>query len=240
MGPLAIISVAKTDPFPDELLPPLWSAEAKAMLESAPTDAQRRALSADRRTLQALFRALQRRIRLVAPASLLRAGLQKERDEWVSLGEEALDACLQPLTSSTNNALATGRTPRVPLESHAVVSQARSRLSTTIRGQLEAQKSSALNRVQGELVSFAYQVIEYFQAEIRNRDLTLERRRQAPPEAGPIELWQGQVAALDRALATARLNYSEATKFLQHLSGGSQLYGSTQPVTLLMALIFDD
>lgn len=240
LGPLVIISVAQTDPFPDELLPPLWSEVAKAMLEAAPTDAQRRALSADRRTLQALLRALQRKVRLAGPASLIRAGFGKGQEGWLALSEEELDACLQPLTSSTDNALARGRTPRVPLERHEVVGQLRSRLSAVIRGQLEAQRSSALSRIQGEFVSFAYQASSYFQSEIRNRELALERRRQAPPEAGPVELWQGQVAALDRALAMARQNYSETSQALKHLSGGNQLYGSTQPITLLMSFITDD
>jgi ATP-dependent helicase HepA len=39
IGPLVLISVAKIDPCPDELLPPLWTPEVREMLEAAPTDA---------------------------------------------------------------------------------------------------------------------------------------------------------------------------------------------------------
>ena len=38
----------------------------------------------------------------------------------------------------------------------------------------------------------------------------------------------------------ARLNFSEATTFLQNLAGGSILYHRIQPCTVLMALIADD
>ncbi|WP_165899313.1 hypothetical protein [Rhodovulum steppense] len=57
----------------------------------------------------------------------------------------------------------------------------------------------------------------------------LERRRQAPPEAGPVELWQGQVAALERSLSMARLNFSEATDFLQGLAAGHHPARTVQP-----------
>lgn len=99
---------------------------------------------------------------------------------------------------------------------------------------------SVLNTVRKELAVFALQVSAHFQAEIRNRELALERRRQSPPEAGPVELWQGQVAALERSLSMARLNYSEATMFVRDIAGGSVLFGGVQPLTVLMALVADD
>ncbi len=240
IGPLVIISAAQIDPFPDGLLPPLWTPRAKEILETAPTDAQRRALSADRYALQALFHALQRKIRIAAPARLGRVGSWKARDGWQDLTVDQVDLCLQPITTSTNNALAKGRTPLVPLEKHEVVNVIRSRQLAAITSQLEQYKASVLNSVRKELVGFALQASAHFQAEIRNRELALERRRQSPPEAGPVELWQGQVAALERSLEMARLNYSEATTFIRDIAGGSVLFGGIQPCTVLLALVTDE
>jgi ATP-dependent helicase HepA len=218
----------------------LWTPEAKEMLEAAPTDAQRRALSADRNALQSLFRALQRKIRIAAPSSFIRVGSYKARDGWQDLTEEEVDLCLKPITSSTNNALAKGRTPRVALERHDAVNLIRSRQVAAINSKVEKCRAAIVNNVRQELVGFANQLSAHFLAEIRNREMALERRRQSPPEAGPVELWQGQVAALERSLAMGRLNFSEATTFLQGLAGGSSLFGKIQPCTALMALIADD
>lgn len=240
IGPLVVISVAQIDPFSDELLPPIWTPEAREMFETAPTDNQRGAVKADRRSLQTLFRALQRRVRIAAPAEIMRVGSWKAKEGWRALSEEEVDLCLQPITPSTNNAVAKGRTPPVALEKHEAVNAVRSRHVDTITSQVEKYRDSALNRFQHEIADFAYLVSAHFQAEIRNRELALERRKQARPEAGPIELWQGQVAALERSLAMAKLNFSEATTFLQSLAGGNILYKRIQPCTVLMALIADD
>jgi ATP-dependent helicase HepA len=80
----------------------------------------------------------------------------------------------------------------------------------------------------------------HFLAEIRNRELMLERRKQSPSEAGPVELWQGQLAALERSLSMARQNFSEATDFLQGRAGGHHLARTAQPCTILLALIADE
>lgn len=45
--PIGGVTVGRLDPFPDELLPPLWTAEAREILNSAPTGAQENAPSAD-------------------------------------------------------------------------------------------------------------------------------------------------------------------------------------------------
>lgn len=240
IGPLVLISVAQIDSFPDELLPPLWTAAAKEMLESAPTDAQKRALSADRSSLHTLFRALQRTVRIAAPARVIRVGSWRAGDGWQDLTEEEVDSCLQPITPSTNNALAKGRTPPVALERHETANAIRSRQLTAIRSQVERYKASVLNSVRQELVDFAYQASAYFQAEIRNRELALERRRQAPPEAGPVELWQGQVAAFERLLAMARLNFSETNAFLQDIANARFASTGVKPSTVLLALIADE
>lgn len=240
IGPLVIISVAQIDPFPDGLLPPLWTPEAKEILESAPTDVQRRALSADRYALRALFQALQRKIRIAVPAKFARVGAWKSRDGWQDLTEEALDLSLKPITASTNNALARGKTPFVPLEKPEVVNVIRSRQIAAIASQMEQYKTSVLNRVRKELVGFASQVSTHFQSEIRNRELVLEGRRQSPPDTGPVELWQGQVSALERSLAMTRLNYSEATTFIRDIAAGSVLFEEIKPCTILLALVADE
>ncbi|WP_156829273.1 DEAD/DEAH box helicase [Amorphus coralli] len=240
IGPLVIISAAQIDPFPDELLPPLWTPRAKEILESTPTDAQRRALSADRYALQALIHALQRKIRIAAPARFARVGSWKAPDGWQDLTVDQVDLCLQPITTSTNNALAKGRTPLAPLEKHEVVNVIRSRQLSAITSQVEHHKASLLNGIRKELVGFALQASAHFQSNIRNRELALGHRRQSPPEAGPVELWQGQVAALERSLEMAHLNYSEATTFIRDIAGGSTLFGRIRPCTVFLALVADE
>lgn len=240
IGPLVLISAALVDPFPDRLLPSLWTPNAKEMLESAPTDVQRRGLTADRNALQSLFRALQRKVRIAAPVELIRVGSWKARDNWQDLAEVDLDLCLEPMTPSTNNALAKGRTPLVPLEKQEVVNLIRSRQMAAINSMLERHKASVLNTVRQELAGFALQVSAYFQAEIMNRELALQRRKASPPEAGPVELWQGQVAALERSLAMARLNFSEAKTFIQEIAAGQLIMSGVQPCSVLLALITDE
>ncbi|WP_372921972.1 SNF2-related protein [Roseovarius sp.] len=240
LGPLAVVTVAQIDPFPDEILPPLWTPEAREILNDAPTDVQKKALTADRRTLQSLFRAFQRRVRIAAPAEIIRVGMWKAKDGWRELAEEDVDLCLQPITSSTNNALAKGRTPLAALETHEVVNMLRSRQVARITSQVDQYRDSALNHIRHELEGLAYQVSAHCQGEIRNRELTLERRRQARPDAGPIELWQGQVAALERSVSMARLKFSDATTFLQGLAGGSLVARTVRPCTILLALIADE
>jgi ATP-dependent helicase HepA len=234
LGPLVVITVAQFDPFPDELLPALWTAEARELLNSAPI-----ALSADRRMLHSLFRSFQRRVRIAAPAVFMRKGYWKAKDGWRELTEEEIDLCLQPITASTNNALARGRTPLSALEKHEAVNALRSRQLAKVNAEVEEYRDSVLVRIRHELEGLTDQVSAYFLAEIRNRELNLERRRQAPPEAGPVELWQGQVAALERSLSMARLNFSEATDFLQRLAAGHDLARTVQPCTILLALISD-
>ncbi|PWE48717.1 hypothetical protein DEM26_16590 [Thioclava sp. NG1] len=239
-GPLVLISVAQIDSFPDGLLPPIWTPKAKKILADAPTDAQRRALSADRDALQALFHALQRKIRIAAPARFARVGSWKARDGWQNLTDDEVDLCLTPITTTTKNALAKGRTPLVPLEKHEVLNAIRSRQLAALKSQVEQHKASVLNGIRRELADFALQVSAHFKAEIRNIELALERRRRSPPEAGPVELWQGQVAALERSLAMARLNRSEATQFIRGIADGSVLFGEIQPCSIFLALVADE
>ena len=240
LGPLVLITVAQIDPFPDELLPSLWTPAAEEILRSAPTDVQRSALSADRRMLLTIFRAFQRKVRIAAPADLMRVGSWKAKDGWRTLTEEEVDLCLLPITSSTNNAVARGRTPLSLFEKQEAVSALRAKQLAAITCGVERYRESVLGSIRNALEGLADQVSAHFLAEIRNRELALERRRQAPPEARPVELWQGQVAALQRSLSMARLNFSEANAFLQGLANGHLVARTVQPCTILLALIADE
>jgi ATP-dependent helicase HepA len=240
IGPLVLISVAQIDPCPDELLPPLWTSEAKEILQAATTDVQRRALSADRHALQTLFRALQRKVRIAAPSKFIRVGSRKAPDGWQELTEEEVDLCLKPITASANNALAKGRTPRMALERHDAVNLVRTQHVAAIKSKVEQYRAAIVSNVRKELVGFANQVSAHFRAEVRNREMALERRRQSSPESGPVELWQGQVTALERSLAMSRLKFSEATTFLQSLNCGEVLFGGIKPCTAFFALTTAD
>ena len=98
----------------------------------------------------------------------------------------------------------------------------------------------SLGRVQQELVNFAHLASAQFQAEIRNRELALERRKHAQPESGPIDLWQGQVAAMERSVSMVRLNFGEAMLFLQGLANQDLMADTVQPYSILLALVGDD
>lgn len=237
IGPIVIATIVSLDPFPDELLPPLWSPAANEIQASAPTEAQRKSLTADRRHLQTLLRAIQRRVRLEVPAQMLRIGSVKGKDGWTGLSTEQVDLCLQPLTSSTNNAVARGKTPLSALEKPEFARAVRSSHLSQLNTEAKSYQSEALQRSRPALEYLAMQIYGHFQAEILNRELALERRRSSPPESGPVELWQGQVAALERSLSMARLMSSEASAYIQEYGSGRIRPKSPEPLSILLALI---
>lgn len=239
-GSLVLVTVAHIDPFPDELLPPLWSPGSNAILSSAPTEAQSKSLTADRRRLQSLFRAVQRRVRLEVPAQILRIGSVKGKDGWTILSTDQVDACLQPITASTKNAVARGRTPLSALERPDALRSARSDQITRIRAEVGQYHSATLDRARPALEHLAMQVFGHFQAEVLNRELAVERRRRSPSDSGPVELWQGQVAALERSLSMSRLMNVEASAYLQEYGSGRMLPMAPQPYSILLALISEN
>ena len=83
------------------------------------------------------------------------------------------------------------------------------------------------------------QVSSHFEAEIRNRELAVERRRRSPSEGIPMELWQGQIAALERSLAMARLKNTEAISLIQEFGAGRLTMPQPQPRSILLALVDD-
>ena len=237
IGPVVLLTVAALDPFPDELVPPLWSDDAKGLLAAAPTDAQRKALHAERKTLQALVRAFQRRIRIEVPANMLRIGSTRGQNGWTDLSAEQTDLCLRPLTASTNNAVAKGRKPFAPLPGHKEARVVRSRHLEQIKTFSQHFSEQTMEHGRPALEALMMQAFGHFQADRKNRELALERRRQSPPDAGPVELWQGQVAALERSLAVGDLNNTEAMSFLQGFASGRLQFPKPKPRSILISLV---
>lgn len=186
--------------------------------------------------LQVLFRAIQRRVRLEAPAQMLRIGSVKEKEGWTSLSTEQVDLCLQPLTSSTNNAVARGKTPLSALEKPEVVRAVRLGQLNQIRAEVARYQSEALERSRPALEYLAMQVFGHFQAEILNRELELERLRIS---SLPENVRQGRIAALERSLTMARLISAEASTYIQEYGSGRMLPKPPPPFCILLALITD-
>lgn len=168
---------------------------------------------------------------------MLRIGSVKGKDGWTGLSTEQLDLCLQPLTSSTNNAVARGKTPLSALEKPEVARTVRSSHLSQLNTEAKSYQSATLERSRPALEYLAMQIFGHFQAEILNRELALERRRSSPPESGPVELWQGQVAALEHSSSMARLMSSEASAYIQEYGSGRIRPKSSEPISILLALV---
>lgn len=184
-----------------------------------------------------MLRAIQRRVRFEVPAQMLRIGSVKGKDGWTGLSTEQVDLCLQPLTSSTNNAVARGKTPLSALEKPEVARAVRSSQLNQLSTETTRYQSETLERSRPALEYLAMQAFGHFQAEILNRELALERRRSSPPESGPVELWQGQVAALERSLSMARVISAEASAYIQEYGSGRIRPKSSEPISILLALV---
>lgn len=236
IGSIVLVTVVHLDPFPDELLPPLWSPAAKEIVASVPQEDQKKPLTADRRRLQVLFRAIQRRVRLEVPAQMLRIGSVKEKEGWTGLSTEQVDLCLQPLTSSTNNAVARGKTPLSALEKPEAAREVRSGQLNQLRTEAARYQSEALERTRPALEYFAMQVFGHFQAEFLNKELELERLRIS---SLPENVRQGRIAALERSLSMARLTNAEASAYIQEYGSGRMIVKSPQPYSILLALVTD-
>ena len=239
LGSVVLLTVTAFDPFPDMLLPPLWSAAAKAMLGTVPTEAQRAALISDRKALQALFRAIQRQVRLQVPAEMHRIGGHFGTNGWTDLTTEQVDICLRPLAASTNNAIAKGRNPMSPHVKPQVAAAARQRHIEQIGVEAKRFHGQVIDRIRPKLEHLCMQVFSHFQTEIENRELALERRRRTPVDNGPAELRQGQIAALERSLSSAQLNSAEAMTLLQEFGAGRTFVPRPKPHSLLIALVSD-
>ena len=239
IGSLAFLTVATLDPFPDQLVPGLWSSEARALLDQTTTDAQRSSLLEDRKALQALFHALQRRVRLEIPGRLIRAGVARSLDGWKRLNAEDVDVCLQPITASTDKAMGRGRRPLSNFLKPDVASSLRSKQLEYIRSEADQFAHDSIAQLFPVLEEFATQVSTQFEIEVRNRKLMLQRRRTSQPEGVPANLWQGQVAGLERSLEMARLNGTEAIRLIQEFGAGRLKLPAPDPISILVSLVSD-
>lgn len=238
-GPRVLLTVAMLDPFPDELIPQLWSVEARALRTAATSESQREAFLADRQALNALYRAIQRRVRLEIPAEMLRIGSANTADGWADMPQGQVDLCLRPLTTSTNNAIAKGRRPmsqHIPTDQARAVHSGHIDLIQTLAGQFHQK---AIESARPALEELRAQVASNSRDEIWNREFVVERRRETSPGSGPVELWQGQLAAMERALSMTQTNRGEALAFLDLLTQGNVEFPTPEPRSILVSFVSD-
>ena len=186
-----------------------------------------------------MFRAVQRRVRLQVPAEMYRLGSALGANSWNDLSAEQVDTCLRPFAVSSNNAIARGRKPISPLLKPDVAATARSRHLAQIDTERRRFDEHVRDRMRPVLEPLMIQIFSHFRAEAENRELAFVRRRRTPPDNGPMELWQGQVAALERSLAAARLSSAEAMTLLQELATGRIKIAKPKPRSILIALASD-
>ena len=236
IGSTVLISVAQLDPFPDELLPGLWSTEAEELLANAPTQAQRSALLADRKGLMSRWRAVQRAVRLAVPARLLLIGSAHGKEGWRMLSREEIETCLQPFSPPDWKAVARGRFTPQPLMKQDLVDRLEVVHRDLVADATKQFLEDSVEQTRSALEIVAAQTSATFEAELRNRNLATERRKSRRPEGVPEELWLGQVAALERLSASSELNSIEAMALIRHYQAGELRAGETQRISILVAL----
>lgn len=152
------------------------------------------------------------------------------------LSREQIETCLQPFAPPDWKAVARGRPASQPL----IKQESVERLEAVHRDLVtEAAKhfhEDAVARSKSALEIVAAQMSATFEAELRNRNLTAERRRTARPEGVPEELWLGQVAALERLSTSSAINLSEALALIHRYQAGELRAGEPQTISILMGL----
>lgn len=233
--PPTVVTVADFDPFPDEMLPGLWSPAAKAIFATAASDTQREALADDRRSLHFMARAVQRWVRLKVPAELCKVASSETAGKWTDVALDKIDTILGPLVFGAHVQCAKGRTPVRPL------------LRSEIAGAVRRHQIDTLNIRIGELDDKARTIISplahslqsrlafHWEEETRNRELMLERRKSAPMDAGPRELRLGQIAALERSLEMSRLCEQESANILSNFMAMKRSPELVRPLTIVVA-----
>ncbi|AWM23736.1 SNF2-related protein [Sinorhizobium fredii] len=234
LGP-ALITIGAFDPFPDEMLPALWSSEAENICASAPSDAQREALTADRRILQSMARAIQRWVRLNVSAELCRIGSVAGAAGWSDLRTDQVDSILRPLISGPNGQCAKGRKPMHQVLSANLIVAERQRQISKVKARARNFEEEARQALLPLVSAHMSRLVLHWKAEADNRERALERRRNSPPETGPRELWQGQVAALERSLEMSRLCGREAIAILQEFAAGRRGNVPVEPISILLS-----
>jgi ATP-dependent helicase HepA len=232
--PPTMVTVADFDPFPDEMLPALWSPAAKAILATAATHAQREGLTGDRLSLHFMARAVQRWVRLNVSAQLCKVASNEKAGEWTDVATDQINTLLGPLVFGTNVRCAKGRLPVRPLLKPEIVSAIRRQQIDMIGNkveELDCQAKSIISPLFGSLQS---RLNFHWQEECRNRELALERRKNAPMDAGPRELRLGQIAALERSLEMSRLCQQESVRILTSFMIARRSSDLIKPLTILL------
>jgi ATP-dependent helicase HepA len=236
IGSTVLLVAAQLDPFPDEFLPGLWSTEAEELLATASTDAQRSALLADRKALMSRWRAAQRAVRLAAPPRLLLIGSAHGKEGWCMLSREQVETCLQPFSPPDWKAVARGRPASQPLIKQDSVERLEAVHRDLVAEAAKQFHEDAVARTRSALEIVAAQTSATFEAELRNRNLAAERRRNGRPEGVPEELWLGQVAALERLSASSDINSGEALALIRRYLTGDLRAGEPQTISILAGL----
>ena len=233
--PPTIVTVADYDPFPDELLPPIWSVPARAILETAATDAQKMALAADRLQLHFMALAVQRWVRLEMPARLCKVASSLAADRWTEVPAEKIDLILSPLVFGANIQCAKGRAPlRQFLRPDAVntVRRGHAEALSTLIAELHDQARARLVPLAS---GFRSRLGFHWSEESRNRELVLERRRAAPADTGPRELRMGQIAALERSLEMSRLCERESAALVDSFLAATREHSLPTPLSVVLS-----
>lgn len=237
IGSNMLLTCAQIDPFPDDFLPSLWTSSARKIFDKASTEKQRRDLTADRKALGAFFRSVQRRIRLEIPAQMLRIGSVRKQGEWYDLSPDEIDICLRPLIEKKSSL--TELTPQLGsiFEKKSVTDTIRARHASKINSDILSYNTELLYNSQSALKCLLLQVTTHYSAQIRNRELTLKRRMQSSSDGIPAELWQGQIAALERLVYMAQLNSAEAKEFLCNFPEGQFVQKNVNMYSIMVRFI---
>ncbi|MGO7418869.1 SNF2-related protein [Rhizobium ruizarguesonis] len=233
--PPTMVTVADFDPFPDEMLPLLWSPAAKAILATASSDAQREGLAADRLSLHFMARAVQRWVRFKVPAQLCKLASSETAGKWADVAPERIDAILGPLVFGTNVQCAKGRTPVRPLLRSEIMSAVRRQQTDAMNARIRELDDKARAIIYPLADSFQSRFAFHWREESRNRELVLERRKSAPIDAGPRELRLGQIAALERSLEMSRLCEQESANILSNFMATKRSPELVRPLTIVVA-----
>lgn len=155
------------------------------------------------------------------------------------MNAEDVDYCLQPITASTDNAMARGRMPMSNFLKPEVASALRSKHLERIRSEAHQFAHDSIAQLFPVLEEFVTQVSSQIEVETRNRELLLQRRRNSRPEGVPDNLWQGQIAGLERSLEMARVNGAEAIRLIQEFGAGRLKLPPPDPLSILISLVSD-
>lgn len=234
IGSPVMISVALFDPFPDQLLPQLFSEEAKDLFEATPEGTQKTSQENDRKALLGSIMALQRRVRMEYPAKLVRVGAVKGSDGWVTLSEDLVDKCLTPLTTQRGKAIARGHSSKLALALPDGSEQLREGLVAKLRSEHEWFQSDMLDHVREALEEQAATLFTKYHEQLNNREAVLKRRKNTPPGNIPLELWKGQIAGLERSVSAVRLCRIELMHYLQELVSGQKKVSHPDAMSIVL------